>query len=180
MRNCGNKLTQFFESGDEERAITLFTELADRGDWRGANMLGYIFQEKGRKNQAQGKAYRPDYLVAARWYRQALSQEEHNPSHYGLAYYYYGLGGKSDYKLAFEHLEKSCLEEKPMAQVMMAELLWRGRGVPQDVDAAKKLFRSAADAGYPAGLAGLARIAKVEGRFVRAIVCVSLSLNYGL
>lgn len=160
-----------FESGDENRAIDLFTVLADKGDWRGSHMLGYIFQERGRQDQKNGRPQRPDFLMAARWFRQALSQEEHPKTHYGLArHYYYGLGGKFDYKLAFEHLEKSSPDKEPMAQIMMAELIGLGLGVQKDVALAKKLFSSVANADYPAGLVGLARIAVAERKFIQVIV----------
>lgn len=167
--------------GDEERAITLFTELADGGDWGSSYMLGYVFYEKGRKNQKSGKPFRPDYLLAARWYRQSLLLEEQCLPHFGLArHYYYGLGGKYDYKQAFEHLEKSCLEDTPLAQIMMAELLWCGLGVQKDVHAARELFNSAVNAGYPAGLQGLKRIAISERKFTQAVLYFFRGISMGI
>lgn len=172
-----NKAYAIYKTGDEDRAIALFTELADRNDWTGSYMLGCIFQERGRQNQRRGEPYRPSYLLAARWYRQALSQEEQCSPHYGLArHYYYGLGGIFDYKQAFEHLQKSCLEDSPLAQVMMAELLWCGLGAPKDINAARVLFTSAVNAGYPAGLVGLRRMAILERKFIQATVYYFRSL----
>jgi TPR repeat protein len=166
-----------FESGDENRAIVLFTELAEGGDWRGSHMLGYIFQERGRQNQNNGRPHKPDYLTSARWFRQALSQGEQPKTHYALArHYYYGLGGKFDYMQAFMHLKKSPMEHEPIAKMMLAELLGLGLGTQKDVPLADELFSSVANAGYPAGFIGLARIAIAERKFFKAFISTCRSL----
>jgi TPR repeat protein len=86
----------------------------------------------------------------------------------GLArYYYFGLGGKRDLRLAYEHLSKADPEDNPEAALMMAELLYLGvAGVNPDISRAKQLLLSAADAGYPYAMLRLARIAKGDGRYM--------------
>lgn len=158
------------ESSDEDRVISLSQKLSDAGDWRGSSTLGYVFENQARRLPVETvRQIREKFIEAAHWYIKALSQGGQYAPHYGLAaYYYYGLGGKIDFKLAYEHL-KHAVEEVPVARIMMGELLFLGLGVPKDVNAARKLFSSAAEVGYPAALIGLSRIEKSEKHFVRSI-----------
>lgn len=187
--NLWSQVLLALDSGDEDRVIALSRELSDAGDWRGSNALGYIFEKKARRasveTRRQGRENfvdRENFIAAAHWYNRALSQGGQYSPHNGLAtYYYYGLGGKYDFKLAYEHL-KYCIEHASTAQtegaaiqnvaenqIKMAELLFLGLGTPKDVNAARKLFSSAAKVGYPAALIGLSRIEKAEKHFVRSI-----------
>jgi len=168
--NLWNQVLLALDSNDEDRVISLSEKLSDAGDWRGASTLGYFFEVKARRVSIEiGRQNQKYFIEAAHWYTRALSQGGQYAPHYGLAaYYYYGLGGKYDFKLAYEHL-KHCIEQVPVAQIMMAELLFLGLGVPKDVDAARKLFSSAAEVGYPAALIGLSRIEKAEKHFIRSI-----------
>ncbi len=188
--NLWNQVLLALDSGDEDHVISLSTKLSDAGDWRGSNTLGYVFEVKARRvseeTRRQGRENfidRENFIAAAHWYTRALSQGGQYAPHNGLAtYYYYGLGGNYDFKLAYEHL-KYCIEHASdiqtqnaaiqnvaQNQIKMAELLFLGLGVPKDVDAARKLFSSAAEVGYPAALIGLSRIEKAEKHFIRSII----------
>lgn len=148
---------------DEESAVELFTQLSNAGDWRGSYMVGYIFDAKGGQDKKH-------FIAAAHWYTRALSQADHHLPHYGLArYYYYGLGGAYDFASAYRHLQR-CIDHKPIARLMMAELAFLGRGTPQDLGKAKELFLTAAKSGYPVAVLGLARVAKAEGRRLQTII----------
>jgi hypothetical protein len=125
-------------------------------------MVGWIFEQKGKEE-------RENYIVAAHWYSRALSISECSPPHRALApYYYFGLGGYYNYRLAFEHLQKS--EQDPVVKMMTAELLSRGLGVAENKKEARNLFRSAASSGYPAALMGLMLLEKSERNYIPALV----------
>lgn len=170
--------------GNEAHAISLSKELSDAGDYRGSDTLGYIYWKKARSiSIVSGNIDRESYITAAYWYNVALSQGGEFASHYGLAtYYFYGLGDRYDFKLAYEHL-KYCIEyifpdqinsdavinNVAQTQIMMAELLFLGLGTPKDVNAARKLFLEAAQVGYPAAVFGLSRIEIAEKHYIKAI-----------
>lgn len=168
-KNIWNQVLLALDSNDEDRVISLSKMLSDAGDWRGSSTLGYVFEVKARRvSEIEGQD-RENFIEAAHWYTRAISQGGQYAPHYGLAaYYYYGLGGKYDFKLAYEHL-KDCIEQIPVAQIMMAELLFLGLGTHKDVTAARKLFSSAAQIGYPAAVIGLSRIEKIEKHYLKAI-----------
>lgn len=148
----------FLRAGDETRAIALFRQLAEGGDWRASASLGYIFEGRGPKDRAH-------YIEAAHWYNNALSKEDRPELHLALArYYYYGLNGERDLKLAYEHLSRSRPELNPEAALMLAELLYLGLGAAPDIHRAKQLLLSAISAGYPYGMLRMARVARGEGR----------------
>ena len=182
--NLWNQVLLALDSNDEGRVISLSTKLSDAGDWRGSNTLGYVFEVKAMKVSVEMEGVdREDFIVAAHWYTRALSQGGQYAPHNALAtYYYFGLGGEYDFKLAYEHL-KYCIEHVFTTQIQsaaliqnvaqnkmhMAELLFLGLGTAKDVDTARKLFSSAAEVGYPAALIGLSRIEKSEKHFIRSI-----------
>lgn len=184
IENLWNQILVAQEMGDENRVISLSKMLSDAGDWRGSYTLGYAHEVKAtRVSMETGKTDRADYIAAAHCYNRAISQGGEYAPHNGLAtYYYYGLGGNYNFKLAFEHLTY-CIEHAPnfhirsdasrdnvtMNQIMLAELFLLGLGVPKDVNAARKLFSSAAQVGYPAAVIGLSRIEKTEKHYLRAI-----------
>ena len=171
------------DSGDENRVISLSKQLSDAGDCRGSDTLGYVFLEKAKRiSIASEDIDREDYITAAYWYSRALSQGGGYASHYSLAtYYFYGLGDKYDFQLAYEHL-KYCIEyvfpeqvqiaavinNVAQTQIMMAELLFLGLGTPKDINAARKLFSEAAQVGYPAAVRGLSRIEMADRHYIQA------------
>lgn len=181
--NIWEEILLALDTGDEDRVIILSKQLSDAGDYRGADTLGYIFQKRAKRiTMESGELNRENYITAAHWYSRALSQGGGYASHYGLAiYYFYGLGDKYDFKLAYEHL-KYCIEyvftdrtqraavihNIAEIQIMMAELLFFGLGTPKDTDAARKLFCEAAQTGYPAAILGLSRIEIAEKNYIQA------------
>jgi hypothetical protein len=189
--NLWNQVSRALDSNDEDRVISLAKKLSDLGDWRGSNTLGYVFQvradrvsEETRRQGRKNYVDKENFIASAHWYMRGLSQGGGYASHKGLAsYYYYGLGGKCDFELAYEHLNHfvaqvspNMLDQDPeliqhvaKAKIMMAELLFLGLGAAKDLDAARKLFSAAAAVGYPAAIIGLSRIEKAEKHFARAI-----------
>lgn len=181
--NLWKQVLLALDAGDEDHVISLAMKLSNAGDWRGSNALGYLFEVKARRISSEtGRQDRENFIAAAHWYTRALSQGGQYAPHNGLAtYYYYGLGGKYDFKLAYEHLkycvenasstqtEDSAIQNVAQNKIKMAELLFFGLGVPKDVNAARKLFSSAAEVGYPAAYIGLSRIEKAQRHYIRAI-----------
>jgi TPR repeat protein len=184
IENLWNQVLVAQETGDENLVISSSKMLSDAGDWRGSYTLGYTYEVKATRVTLQtGKTDRADYIAAAHCYNRAISQGGGYAPHNGLAtYYYYGLGGEYNFHLAAEHLTY-CIENAPnlpilddatrkneaMNQIMMAELLFLGYGIPKDVNAAKKLFLSAAKVGYPVAVIGLSRIEKSRKHYLLAI-----------
>jgi len=168
--NLWNQVSLALDSNDEDRVIALSKELSEAGDPRGSYTLGYVFQNKAiRLSDESPSQSRENFIAAAHWYNRALSQGGNYLSHHALAqYYYFGSGGKYDFKLAYEHLKHS-VEYQPVAKIMMAELLFLGLGTPKDVATARTLFAVAAAIGYPAAIVGLSRIERAEKHYVRAI-----------
>lgn len=168
---------QALESGNEELAISLSKRLSGLGDWRGSSALGYIFEKKARKfPTVENDLVKKHYSTAAGWYELALRQGDNPASHYGLAaYYYYGLGGISDFKKAFTHLQHA-IEHIPVAKIMLAELYMMGVGTNKDAEMARSLLKSASDDGYPAAYVSLYRLEKYNKKYLRAIYYYSIGL----
>ncbi len=174
------QIVQAEKSGDEERVIHLSRQLSDSGSWYGSYKLGYTHEDRAmRVSKHTGVLDRQGFITAAHWYTRALSQEENYWPHDRLAaYYYFGLNGERDFKLAYEHL-RYCIEHAEFVaqeqsaeanhnlavnKMMLAELLSLGLGAPKDINFAKELFSSVARLGYPAAMLGLSDIAKAEKR----------------
>ncbi len=193
--NIWNKILIALDAGDEDRVISLSKQLSDAGDYRGSDTLGYVFQKRAKQISVEsGEPNRENYITAAHWYSRALSQGGGYASHYGLAiYYFYGMGDKYDFKLAYEHL-KYCINyvfsnktqraavitNVAESQIMMAELLFFGLGTPKDIDASKRLFLEAAQVGYPAAVLGLSRIEMAEKNYIRATFYFSRALRMAI
>ena len=159
---------EFLESGSSDDAKKAFLALFDKGDWRGAYMLGWLSEKNGRTANNE-------YIEAARWYDRALSLSECAPPHEALGrYYYFGLGGYYDYRAAFEHLQRS--DQNAVVKIMTAELLAHGLGVHQDVERAKVLYRDAGKSGYPAAWLGLMSLEKSNGNYFQVAVYFVRSL----
>lgn len=110
------------DHGESERAVELFRELADGGDWRAASAIGSIYESRGPDDPRH-------YIQAAHWYSNALAKEDTPQVRRGLArYYYYGLGGTRDYSKALEHLERAAPDDNAEASLMLATLLVSGAG----------------------------------------------------
>jgi TPR repeat protein len=153
------KVTAAIDGGKTDEAISWLKQLANGGDWRAAWALGAVLESKG----TQDSRY---YIEAAHWYTNALAKEDRPEPNLGLArYYYHGLGGYRDFRLAYEHSKRAQPASNYEAVLMMAEILLHGAGASRDLEAAEKLFRNAADAGYPFGLVGLAKIQKARSRW---------------
>jgi Sel1 repeat len=195
-----NQVKLALDARDEDRVITLAKELSEAGDSRGSYSLGYIFEVRAKRASLtmrvqKGDNYidRENFIAAAHWYNRALSQGGGYGPHSGLAaYYYYGLGGKYDFKLAYEHLSY-CLEYASAIQggedaslniaknkIMMGELHLLGLGTPKDMHVARKLFAAAAEIGYPAALIGLARVDRAERHFFRSMLYFFRSLRVAI
>jgi len=156
--------SQALKFGERDRAIALFKQLAELGDWRAAAALGFIFESQGPED-------RNCYVHAAHWYSNALAKEERPEPHLGLARYYcYGLGGRKDYLKALEHLENASAQRNPEAALMLATLLAAGVDhIPPDIPRAKQYYEIARNAGYPLAMSRLSKIAFSEGRWITGI-----------
>jgi uncharacterized protein len=86
-----------FAAGNYAKAVTIFTELARRGDARAQTYLGYMF--------ANGVGVPQSFIVAAGWYRCA-SQQGVPQARYMLGLMYdKGQGVPQDYVMAYALLD---------------------------------------------------------------------------
>ncbi len=177
LKNLWDKANEFFEQGEDEKAIRLFTKISEAGDWSGSYMLGYIYQTRGMNQRDSRELRVANHKKSLKWFEKAVDQQDQYLAHYGIAkYYYYGLGGVVDYEKAYSHLIKSVSDESfdgdqlTLAYVMLGELLWRGNGCKRDISLSREYFLTAVSLGYPAGLVGLKRIAKYEKKYISAFI----------
>ena len=168
-----NEANQLLKQGKDDLAIKLFTNISNSGDWSGSYMLGYIYQERGMKQDSQSDICIATHKKSLKWFERSLTQHEQYLASYGIAkYYYYGLGGEINHKKALDYLLKSISSESfdenqvPLAYAMMGELLWHGKGCAKDLMKSKEFFYKAVSLEYPAGYVGLMRVAVYENKYL--------------
>lgn len=164
-----------FERGDYAVAYRGFRRLAERGDARAQNNLGYMYSNaKGiprnlakairwyrrsanRGNaQAQfnlgsmyasGKGLVRNYRAAAGLYRRAAKQG-HASAQLGLGLLYAkGNGVRQDYRAAGRWLHRAASRGNAMAQYNLGHLYRNGKGVSRNYTAAVRWYRRAARQG---------------------------------
>lgn len=189
MEDIWLRLCRALDANDEALFAALATQLSESGDARGSYALGFACEVRAKRaslsardGAGAGAIDRNGFIEAAHWYTRAISQGGGYQPHSGLAsYYYYGLGGKYDFKLAYRHLKSalgaaSAIQGSSEArldiaknQIMLAELHLLGLGAPRDLEAARTLFSAAAKTGYPAALLGMSRVERAQGHILRSL-----------
>ncbi len=129
-----------YEKGDYATALAEFQPLAEQGDSKAQNALGWMYY--------QGHGVPQDYKQAVKWY--ALSVEQGNADaqvNLGLMYDQ-GKGVPQDYKLAFLLYKIVAEQGRAEAQNNLGVMYGEGKGVLQDLVLAHMWFNLAASNGY--------------------------------
>ena len=97
-----------YEKGDYKTALTIFEDLAKKGDIDAQYNLGLMYDN--------GYGVKQDYKKAFEWYEKAANQGIAKAQHNLGVMYERGQGVKQDYKKAFEWYEKSAIQGIANAQ----------------------------------------------------------------
>ncbi len=161
-----------FASGDYATAMTIYRQLAERGDADAITQIAKMYAE------GQGVAF--NAAEAAKWYRVASDQYNalaaYDHGNYARALEFYrpladkgqlmaeymlgmmyanGQAVPQDYSEAMKWLRKAADEGEAKAQFNVGVLYIKGLGTPKDPAEASKWYRRAADQGEPAALYNL-------------------------
>lgn len=135
----------YFNGGDIQRAIQIFTVFADIDFARAYSFLGDIYY--------YGKAGEKDYAKAFQYYKKGAEKDD-QWCQLSLYYCYYnGYGVTKNEATAVEWLEKSVAQKLPQAMNQLASYLI---GIKRaDYSRAFKLAKEAYDAGYKPALVNM-------------------------
>jgi TPR repeat protein len=125
--------------GDWTAALLLLKPLAEQGNERAQNSLGYMYEN--------GEGAPKDNTEAMKWYRKAADQGNAVAQN-NLGYMYYnGEGVPEDNTEAMNWFRRAADHGNADAQNNLGGMYYNGQGVPQDHAEAMKWFRKAADQG---------------------------------
>ena len=130
----------FLRSTQYAVALRLWQPLAEHGDARAQNQLGFLYLKGFGVNQ--------DYAEAARWFRLAADQGFAGSEFYLGVMYEDGLGVGQDYAQAVKWYLLAATEGDIFAQGKLGNMYAHGQGVPQDYVKAQMWFNLAID-GFP-------------------------------
>ena len=136
--------------GDFKTAYKLSAPLAEQGDARAQELLGFMYK--------RGDGVPQDYKEAVKWYR--LAAEQGNaPAQSELGYMYQeGHGVPQDYKEAVKWYRLSAEQGYASAQLNMGYMYQEGAGVPQDYVLAHMWWNLSASNGNKLGASNRKRI----------------------
>ena len=89
-----------YEKGDYKTALTIFEDLAKKGDIDAQYNLGLMYDN--------GYGVKQDYKKAIEWYEKAVNQGVVDAQHNLGLMYYNGQGVRQDKKRAKEYFGKAC------------------------------------------------------------------------
>lgn len=125
--------------GNFEVAFQEFSVLAEQGDARAQQALGWMYYD------GQGRA--KDYEKAAHWYGKAAEQGNVTAQINLAQMYAYGKGVDQDLSIAARWWGKLAEQGDGKSQSALAGLYYRGSGVKQDYAKAAELWTRAAEQG---------------------------------
>ena len=127
-------------AGDFDKAFAEFSALAEKGDARAQQSLGWMYYE--------GQGRDVDYAKAAYWYGKAAEQGSVT-SQINLAQMYaYGQGVEQDFSKAAHWWRKLAEQGDARSQAALGGLYYQGKGVEQDLAEAARLWEEAAKQGH--------------------------------
>lgn len=126
--------------GQFTEAFQEFSALAEQGDARAQQALGWMYYE------GQGRAR--DYQQAAHWYRLAAEQGNVTAQINLAQMLAYGKGVPQDFAEAARWWHKLAEQGDSRAQAALAGLYYQGNGVARNVETAVSLWREAAQQGH--------------------------------
>ncbi|MBR3451266.1 MAG: SEL1-like repeat protein [Muribaculaceae bacterium] len=130
---------EYYEQQDYDEAIKWFRKAAERGDAKGQNGLGIMYEN--------GQGVPQDYAEAIKWYRKAAEQGDANGQNNLGAMCENGRGVPQDYTEAVRWYRKAAEQGDANGQNSLGIMYADGQGVPQDYAEAIKWFRKAAEQG---------------------------------
>lgn len=125
--------------GKYDVAFKEFSELANQGDARAQQALGWMYYE------GQGRA--KDFETAAFWYNKAAEQGNVTAQINLAQMYAFGKGVTQDFTIAGKWWEKLAEQGDSKAQSSLAGLYYQGKGVTQNLGKAFSLWQQAAQQG---------------------------------
>ncbi|WP_417513412.1 tetratricopeptide repeat protein [Minwuia sp.] len=132
-----------FATGDFERALEIWTELAEEGDLHAQFNVGLLHDE--------GLGTAPDRDEARRWWRMAADQGLSEADH-ALALLEIELAGdgsgSGDLETALFHLNRAADSGLVKARFTLGKMYEYGLGVDADPETAVEHIRSAAESGF--------------------------------
>ena len=87
-------------NGNQKKAISIFENLASKGDAEAQYALGLIY--------ADGEGVKQDYIKAKEWYTKSANQKHAQAQHNVGVMYANGYGAKQDYKIAKIYFGQAC------------------------------------------------------------------------
>ncbi|MEW6719739.1 MAG: tetratricopeptide repeat protein [Thermodesulfobacteriota bacterium] len=125
-----------FVQGEFEAAFRLARALAETGEPKAQNLLGYMYQS--------GKGVGQDYIEAMRWYRKAAAQGDSEALNNVGVMFENGQGVELDYGEAVKWYKDAAAHGNPVARNNLGVMFAYGKGVPQDFISAYVWFDLAA------------------------------------
>jgi TPR repeat protein len=155
------KLEEFRKDSD-----TAFIELkskAEHGDLSSYSHLGYAY-ETGYG--ATGS----NFEEAFKWYQKAYLEANDEWGAMGLGrLYYLGYGVEVNYEKSWRLFKEVENQENDYAYLMLGRMSYFGRGVNQDLNAAKEYFELAASLGNILAIKNLSIVEQELGNFWRGV-----------
>lgn len=112
-----------FDAGDYETAYELLLPLAEAGDAKAQNFLGFMYHE--------GKGVKQDNTKALMWYQKAAEQGMANAQYSLGVLYGHKLIDKQDYTKALMWYQKAAEQGFAHAQANLGIMYYEGYGVPK-------------------------------------------------
>jgi hypothetical protein len=133
---------EFYRSGNYDKAIAYWTEMAKKGDMESNYRLGreYTFSPSGIVQKDLNKAF--DYQIVAAKLGDPRAMFEIG------TFYEYGMGKPQDIALAAKWYKHAADYGHPQGQYNYATMVETGEGAPKDEIEALKYFRLAATQGF--------------------------------
>ena len=129
-----------YEREDYATALRVLRPLAEQGDARAQNRLGYMYK--------YGRGVTKSPAEAVKWFRKAAEQGDADAQYALGSMYHRGEGVGKDYAEAMKWFRKVAEQGDATAQYALGFMYANGDGVPKDHSEAVKWFRKAAEQGY--------------------------------
>ena len=135
-----NKGVAAYKSGDFATALREFKPLAEQGNPKAQNTLGWMYR--------YGNGVPQDHKTAVKWYKLAADQGHADAQRNLGVMYEFGNGVPQDFKTAVKWYKLAADQGHADAQNTLGWMYKQGLGVPQDYKTAVKWYRLAADQGH--------------------------------
>ena len=139
-----------YQRGDFESAVAEWRPLAEQGDAKSQEMIGFMY--------LQGQGVPRGDLLAVQWYRRAAEQGHAGAQNSLGVLYESGRGTPKDYATAAEWYRRAAELGYVDAKNNLGRAYMEGRGVPANYPEARRLFSEAAAEGWGQAMINLGRM----------------------